>query len=63
MGHQGFFSRGTTHKRNQLKHKKLGLCRNCSNKVKKGHMQCEYHLKKQREYGYKNRTEYNKRTC
>lgn len=44
MGHSGFKGRTAVNKRNKDKHTKMGLCRLCSRKAKKGRLHCEYHL-------------------
>ncbi len=49
MGHTGFKGLTEQRKRYYNKHKKLGLCVNCSKKAKKGRVRCEYHLKIERK--------------
>jgi hypothetical protein len=60
MGRAGFISGPKARMRNYYKHKKLGLCVNCSRKAVKGKTHCKKHLEAERRYRDKRRRMYDK---
>jgi uncharacterized protein YlaI len=50
MGHCGFISHNAVNKRHREKHKRLGLCPKCSNKVDGNFIYCLKHRKMNRHY-------------
>ena len=53
MSHGGFNSLRQNRLRYRFKHKALGLCDRCNNKVAEGKTRCQVHINKQKIYNKK----------